>query len=222
MEDRFAETGIEMFFGAIAGGVSGDVAGAVAGATQPLATRAAKAARRRIQQVREVTMHETELTLDEVATWCDESDRHTDFFIRLVEAARREGLEEKRVALGRVAARAFTDRAALDEGFLLLEVLEAIEAPHIRVLGTMAAARPGTGQLEGGSVTGVIGFDELSSLIPDSGPVLHSAVATLIAHGAVADSSPASWEQIEGKERWIVSDFGHQLLDLLMLNDDPA
>lgn len=222
MEGGFAETGIEMFFGAVAGGVSGDMAGAVAGATQPLATRAAKAARRRIQQVREVTVRESELSLDEIASWCDESERHTDFFIKLLEAAKREGLEEKRVALGRVAARAFTDRAALDEGFLLLEVLEAVEAPHIRVLGTMAAARAGTGQLKGASVTGVIGFNELSSLIPDSGPVLRSAVATLIAHGAVTDSSPASWEQIEGKERWIVSDFGHQLLDLLTLEDGPA
>lgn len=210
------DTAIEMFFGAVAGGVSGEMLGAVAGAGTPLAIRVTQAGWRRIHDVRDVALREGHLSLDEIAKWAEESERNADFLVRLLDAARRASLEEKRIALGRVAARAMTDDAALDESLLFLDAIDAMDAPHIRVLATMAGPRPGEGQLEGHSVTGVIDLGELSEKVPDSAAALRSVLSALESRGAVTDSAPATWDQVEGKERWIVSDFGHALLELLV------
>lgn len=205
-----------MFFGGVAGGLSAGTTGAALGAASPLAIRVTQAAVRRIHDVRDIAIAHSGLSLEEIAAWAETTDPRADFFLRLLEAARRAGLEEKRQALGRVAARALTDDAALDECVLFLEAIDRLESPHIRVLTAMAAPRPGRGQLEGHPVTGVIDWEEIRETVRDSPGSLRSAIATLQSFGAVMDSSPATYDQVAGKERWIVSEFGAGLLGFLV------
>jgi hypothetical protein len=217
MLEHLPETAIEMFFGALAGGSTGEASGAAVGAATPLAIRVGHTALQRIRQVRHIAVRETGLSLPEMAEWTATSDDHVEFLVRLLEAARRAGLEEKRVALGRVAARALTDDAALDESLLLLEAIDALDALHIRVLMAISRPRPGDGQLEGRVVSGSIDLDELSRCVPDSRPSLRATIAVLQGRGAVTDSSPATWDQVEGKERWVLSEFGRDLIALLLV-----
>lgn len=215
----FSDTAIQAFFGAATGAtgaVVGDpVVGGVLGAGGPLAVQIVQAQRDRIRRVRDVVIEETGLSVEELAAWGEVTEQRRDFLMKLLEACRDAALEEKRVALGRIAARAIEDVAALDEAALFLDAIRELDGPHIRVLKAMAAPRPGGGQLAGHLVQGVIGLDELRERVPSSDHMIENVVARLRSRGAVANAAPPTFGQIEGKARWIVTRFGEELLRFL-------
>ena len=137
----------------------------------------------------------------------------TELFRRVVQAAGRSTLEEKISALGRVLAAGLRDGDTVDEALLLAMALAAIEAPHVQILATIAeeqAEPDGVGAYAEGWMPW-----QIANRHPGHRSVMTPILRTLDLHGLLDNRTAGTYDDVEGRQRYVLSDLGRRCLDLL-------
>jgi hypothetical protein len=155
---------------------------------------------RKVEDLLEVT--------DDLANRVLASDELEELVNRAVEDAARTTWQEKLDALARVVASAIEgDDTVVSTSLLVEAALSRLERPHALALRHIAAAGASTPQ-------------ELVERWPGSVIVLEPLLSVLAGEGLIRNVASGTWEGIEGKEKWVLSEMGEELL-LLLNPDDP-
>lgn len=134
------------------------------------------------------------------------SDELEELVNRAVEDAARTTWEEKLDALARVVAAAIDgDDTVVSTSLLVEAALSRLERPHAQALTHIAAAGPTTRA-------------EILQRWPGSTSVVEPVLAVLAGEGLIRNIASGTYDGLEGREKWVVSDLGEELLLLL----DPS
>lgn len=182
-----------------------------------LGIRAIRAADRglylQIAQTLDIAIDETEGGAPEVERLALADPARTELFRRVVEAAGRSTLEEKIPALGRVLAAGLPEGDTVDEALLLAMALAAIEAPHVQILATIAEEQPEPDGV-GAYVEGWMPW-QIANRHPGHRSVMTPILRTLDLHGLLDDRAVGTYDDLEGRQRYVLSDLGRRCLELL-------
>ena len=150
--------------------------------------------------------------VDDLETMLADDPARLELLARILEAAGHTPLAEKIPALGRVLAAGLGNSASLDGAFLLAAALNELEAPHVQVLQTIAVREPPPDLL--GQPQESWGTTELADLHLPFRYLMISIISTLDRHALIWDMG----ENVEGGRRWVITEIGTQILDLLHPN----
>lgn len=142
------------------------------------------------------------MTGDEFAEHAGATPERLLFTVNALQAATRTAWEAKLQALGRVLRDGLSDDALLDEMPLVLAALDAIEAPHVRVLRTIRDER-GRAVFATDETTFVWSMEELAQHFPQLSSGIEPIVAALYRHGCTVTTG----------SHWRVTNFGRALLE---------
>jgi hypothetical protein len=201
--------------GAAAGAEVGTITGAaLAPYLERLAVRGEQMFTAHVDRMSRIAADGLGLTADEFAQHAAATNERLLFTVNAFQAATRTVWEAKLQALGRVLRDGLADDARLDEMPLVLAALDAIEAPHVRVLRTLRDDP--SSQVRGvDEEMFVWSADDLAQHFPQFSSGIQPIVATLQRHGC-ADSVTGG-----GRTRWFVTDFGRAMLERIE-NSTPA
>jgi hypothetical protein len=149
-------------------------------------------------------------------------DEHLlDLAAAVVAAASQTMVEAKIRTLGRVLATGAlaSDDAVVDEQRFLVDILNDLEAPHLRVLHQLSIEHEGYGSPQNAEGTRrAYGWSTggLSEQPPGMALVLRPVLRVLASRELVRDTAVGSIEYVPGEaERWVVTDFGARCLSML-------
>lgn len=203
--------------GTMVGGPTGTLAGAAAG---PVLTRGLdrvvnEIQHRRLQrgaQVYDEAANFADLTRDELAGRLANDERLLELAGRALLVAQDAALQEKRLALSRVLAQALRqpDKARVDRSLLLVSVVGAIDAPHIRFMSVLEPAerRPP----EAGD-QGTIGMrlEQILEHDPGLADVGRTLLQSLVGLGLVEDTT-GGLTFLNSVHTFALTPLGHELL----------
>lgn len=137
----------------------------------------------------------------------------SELFRRVVQAAGRSPIEEKIPALGRVLAAGLPNGAAVDHALLLAMALAAIEAPHVQILATIAEEQPDPDGV-GAYTEGWMPW-QIANRHPGHRSVMTPILRTLDLHGLLDNKTGGTYDDVEGRQRYVLSDLGRRCLELI-------
>lgn len=204
------------------GGPPGALVGAGAGVVvQHVTNRAMSRRFQRAAEVVEIAADEAGLTPEELLERIRADERLLELAAAVIAAAAETVLQAKIRALGQALARGTlaTDDAEIDQERFMVGTLGALQAPHVRVLHKISRRYSGYGQRhtpEGQPQAHGWTFEDLAARLPGMRPVLRPILSALTANALIFDTAVGMWGFSSGKsERWIITDYGRQVLDLL-------
>jgi len=155
-----------------------------------------------------------EMDEDQIQGLVDDSPELCDLVALAWESAARSSNDEKYEFLAAAAASALNrDLSELDEEQMYVATLVDLEAHHVQVMVLLGSPRRGTGQLQGQEVIGGLSLDDLKEHWRGKPMLLLPIVRTLERHGLV--QTLATYDALEGREPWSLSDFGRGLLTFI-------
>lgn len=170
--------------------------------------------RERVGVLGQTVLNESGLDEDTLAQRILNSEVLTELTLQCAEAAARSAWREKCEALGKVLAWGVRDDASIDETIVFVPIISDLDTLHVRALGLIAQPRPGTGQLEGGLVTGFVSGSELIEQWPALEPLLRPVLATLTRH-ALIHTHEISQYDIDRALHWSLTEAGARVLQIL-------
>jgi hypothetical protein len=205
--------GVAVGAGILVGGPFGAVLGAIATPVLELVIRRGnRRSAENVNRVLEDAAKDADMSADEMVDVIGRDDRYLAVSAAAVQAAMTTLDDAKVAALARVLGEALQDEARLDVSWLLIRALADLEAPHVRILRTMAtelcppvdsavALRPGIWRLKA-----------LQGRLPQLEHGLDPIMATLERHGAVWGKGLAA---AADDPVWSLTGFGRGCLRLL-------
>lgn len=165
-------------------------------------------------------MHEASLPPDELSELL-EPEGATDLLAKAFRSALETHLEEKRRALARAARSGLLSRdtAAIDDAHLLIQILDQMEAVHLRVLLAIASGDdswPAPVEGRPSPAHGAIGGATHQTLVnqwPDQDGAVRAVTTSLEGLGLI--SNEGTFTASAGDGTWFVTQFGRGLLDML-------
>ncbi len=202
-------------------GLVDPVAGAAGTSMTPgaeaLADRLRRAAQRHrtenVAHVLDVAAHQANLSAEELLDVGLTDPRRFEAFLRVVRAAQDCSRREKRLALARaLATSTLTDDAAVvDEELLFVDILDRLDAPHLRLLAVLASGRAGTGSLTGQQLQHGWTLAELRTRDPGLAQPLPVLLATVTSAGLV-EAERGTWRAVQGKLYYSLTSIGRRFL----------
>jgi hypothetical protein len=198
------------------GGPEGALVGGATPAAVNLALHAGNAAviarLTRGSRALDVAANHLDSDLDSLAAQAASDPARLELTARVLEAAGRTPLAEKIPALGRVLAAGLDPAGSVDLALKLATALDDLEAPDVQVLDLLdrqtsapAPEREGVGWTS----------DELRGHLPGHRLLIAAILRTLDRHALIRDANRGTWEDLEGSDRWTVSELGQHCLALL-------
>lgn len=204
--------------GAAIGGPVGAVVGAGAGAVLDHVIREALRRRRdRGEQALELAAVEANLTSEQLLERILADERLLELAAAVIAAAAETALDAKIRALGQALARGTlaTDDAMIDTERFIVGTLAVLDASHVRVLGQINQRYDDYGEEfgpDGGRLAYGWTLEALSEYLSWLTPVLRPVLGTLTANGLIRDTAIGA---LEYRPRWVVTEYGEQVLRML-------
>ena len=208
--------------GVAIGGAPGAVVGAAAGAVvEHVVSEALARRRQRAAQAIQIAAGEAGLTADELLERFRTDERLHELAASVIAAAAETILQAKIRALGKALARGTlaTDDGGIDQERFMVGTLAALEAPHVHVLQQLGERYADYGSEHSPDGTrrahGWTPF-ALRQRVPGLTRVLGPVLATLGSHDLIVNTAVGTYDYIPGEgDRWVLTDYGRRLLDLL-------
>ena len=167
-----------------------------------LLSEGAEAAARRVQPG---------ITADEMWEALTGDDERRALTVRVLEAARRTGREDKLRLLGAILGRVAVEEERLDEAVVLAAALDDLEGPHVVVLQALREQPPHG--VDGKEPAAAWFVAELVDRVPLEDGIVRGCLGTIGRHGLARDSrGPFTGEAYE------LTGLGRVLLDLMRLS----
>ena len=225
-EDIAAGT-IGALLGTAVAGPVGTGIGIVAGPAMIAAAKATriaigKRANNRARVISEAA-NRSRITMDDLIAKAELSPPHAELLARILDAAGESVLPGKLEALAQVLADGI-DTDELDYPLALANALADLEAPAVRVLKRISEDGIRPKHEEPAPHTGAIGTktDRLQIELPADRLLIPSAIRLLDLHGLIRDVAVgAHLGPAGGGNRWVLSDLGVAVLELLGVENIP-
>jgi hypothetical protein len=141
-----------------------------------------------LNRLSEVATDESGMSAEQIVRQLSESEGGLRLLARTIEAARTAISDEKLLVLGRCLVNGLRDDATLDEQLLLVGVVSALEAHHMRLLGVIGRPLPSLPN-EDGTTYEPAGWMPMMIEAVDpalTGDVVNVLIGSMLAQGVVA------------------------------------
>jgi hypothetical protein len=148
-------------------------------------------------------------------------DRRHELLTRALSIAQDTALRDKRRALGRaLAAGIVGDDACVDDELLFIRTVADVDAPHIRLLGLLAAQTAMAGQKSGNVFQAGWSLDAIAAADPGLGDAVPALLSTLRLHALITDEEPVTMYRGPGAVStcYNITESGRQFLNRLVEN----
>jgi hypothetical protein len=194
--------------GAAAGAEVGTITGAaLAPYLERLAVRGEQMFTAHVDRMSRIAADGLGMTADEFAQHAEATNERLLFTVNAFQAATRTVWEAKLQALGTVLRDGLSDDAQLDVMPLVLAALDAIEAPHVRVLRAIRDDPSSHMIAREAAEEFIWSVEDLAKRFPQLSSGIDPIVATLDRHGCIESVSAG------GRSRRSITDFGRAMLE---------
>jgi hypothetical protein len=176
-----------------------------------------------LAHVLDAAARQTNLTAEELLDLGLTDPGRFELLVRVVRAAQDCSRRQKRLALARaLATSALTnDTAVVDEELLFVDILDRIDAPHLRLLAVLASSRAGTGQLKGHELHDGWTLAELRARDPGLAQPLPILLATVTSAGLV-EAERGTWRAVQAELYYSLTSIGRRFLTLVATDNDGS